>query len=149
MKKVFLTGAAGFIGSYAARQFRSQGWHVFALEHRAPVNKPEAGQPGALTVLRGDASDEASLRAAVREAAGGAGLDAIVHCAGRASDVGRREEFRKANFEPVRHLARLTRETGAGRFVFVSTTGLGLIEGIVAYAVGGALVWFLAKRLFS
>lgn len=122
MKKVFLTGAAGFIGSYAAREFRSRGWHVFALEHRAPVNKPEAGQPGALTVLRGDASDEASLRAAVNEAAAGTGLDAIVHCAGRASDIGRREEFRRANFEPVRELVKLTRETGTGRFVFVSTT---------------------------
>ena len=122
MKKVFLTGAAGFIGSYAAREFLSQGWHVFALEHRSHVVKPGPEGPGALTVLRGSASDEASLRAAVLEAAAGTGLDAIVHCAGRASDVGRREEFRKANFEPVRHLARLTRETGAGRLVFVSST---------------------------
>lgn len=122
MKKVFLTGAAGFIGSYTAGEFLARGWQVFALEHRSPVRKPGPGEPGALTVLRGDASDEASLRAAVLEAAAGTGLDAIVHCAGRASDVGRREEFRRANFEPVRHLARLTLETGAGRFVFVSST---------------------------
>jgi len=26
--------------------------------------------------------------------------------------------------------------------------GVGLVEGVLAYAVGGALVWFLAKRLF-
>jgi hypothetical protein len=26
--------------------------------------------------------------------------------------------------------------------------GMGLLEGVAAYAVGGALVWFLAKRLF-
>jgi hypothetical protein len=32
--------------------------------------------------------------------------------------------------------------------VAVFTAGLGLIEGVAAYAVGGALVWFLAKRLF-
>jgi len=32
--------------------------------------------------------------------------------------------------------------------LFVTTAGLGLIEGVIAYAVGGALVWFLAKRLF-
>jgi uncharacterized paraquat-inducible protein A len=32
--------------------------------------------------------------------------------------------------------------------VFAFTSGLGLVEGVVAYAVGGALVWFLAKRLF-
>lgn len=32
--------------------------------------------------------------------------------------------------------------------VFTFTSGLGLVEGVAAYAVGGALVWFLAKRLF-
>lgn len=121
MKKVLVTGAAGFIGNYTAREFASRGWHVFALTHLSPFPVFEPG-PGAVTVLTGDASDEASINAAVSAAAAGTGLDAIVHCAGRASDVGRREEFRRANFEPVRHLARLTRDTGAGRLVFVSTT---------------------------
>ncbi len=32
--------------------------------------------------------------------------------------------------------------------VFAFTRGIGLIEGVAAYAIGGALVWFLAKRLF-
>jgi hypothetical protein len=32
--------------------------------------------------------------------------------------------------------------------VFAFSGGIGLVEGIAAYAVGGALVWFLAKRLF-
>jgi len=101
MKKVLVTGAAGFIGGYCAREFAARGWHVFALEHRTPMAKFEPG-PGALTVLRGDASDGASLGDAARAAGG---FDAAAHCAGRASDVGRREEFRRANLEPVRHLA--------------------------------------------
>jgi ribosomal protein L37E len=33
--------------------------------------------------------------------------------------------------------------------IFGMTAGLGMIEGILAYAAGGALVWFLAKRLFQ
>lgn len=32
--------------------------------------------------------------------------------------------------------------------VLLMGSGVGLLEGIAAYAVGGALVWFLAKRLF-
>ena len=32
--------------------------------------------------------------------------------------------------------------------VFAFTSGVGLVEGVAAYAIGGALVWFLAKRLF-
>ncbi|OGR78654.1 MAG: hypothetical protein A2X32_05240 [Elusimicrobia bacterium GWC2_64_44] len=118
MKKVLVTGAAGFIGGYCAREFAARGWHVFALEHRTPMAKFEPG-PGALTVLRGDASDGASLGDAARAAGG---FDAAAHCAGRASDVGRREEFRRANLEPVRHLAGLVRAGAVGRVVFVSST---------------------------
>jgi hypothetical protein len=33
--------------------------------------------------------------------------------------------------------------------VFVLTTGLGLLEGVAAYAGAGALVWFLARKTFS
>ena len=33
--------------------------------------------------------------------------------------------------------------------VFLLTTGLGLVEGIVAYAGAGAVMFFLAKRTFS
>lgn len=32
--------------------------------------------------------------------------------------------------------------------VLLMGSGIGLVEGVVGYAVGGALVWFLAKRLF-
>ncbi len=32
--------------------------------------------------------------------------------------------------------------------VLLMGSGVGLIEGVAAYAVGGAIVWFLAKRLF-
>ena len=33
--------------------------------------------------------------------------------------------------------------------VFLSTAGLGLVEGVVAYAGAGAVMFFLAKRTFS
>jgi endogenous inhibitor of DNA gyrase (YacG/DUF329 family) len=32
--------------------------------------------------------------------------------------------------------------------LFVMSSGIGLLEGVAAYVVGGALVWFFAKRLF-
>jgi hypothetical protein len=32
--------------------------------------------------------------------------------------------------------------------LFLLTAGVGLVEGVAAYAIGGAVVWFLAKRLF-
>jgi predicted nucleic acid-binding Zn ribbon protein len=33
--------------------------------------------------------------------------------------------------------------------VFLMTAGLGLVEGVVAYAGAGALVWILARKTFA
>jgi nucleoside-diphosphate-sugar epimerase len=125
MKQALVTGAAGFIGQYVVEEFVRQGWRVLALVHRSATDRLRAGeQQGSVTVVRGDVTDPAGLRAALRT--GGAdrarSLDAVAHCAGRASDVGRRREFRRINFESVGHLVRLAREQPAACFVFVSTT---------------------------
>ncbi len=125
MKNVFITGAAGFIGTYAVRLFRNRGWHVIALVHRKISPDLEALEKiGAVTILRGDVADSSALLQSLVSVSNaiGAGLDAIVHCAGRASDIGWRSGFRRTNFESVRGLVHIAREMNIGRFVFVSTT---------------------------
>jgi nucleoside-diphosphate-sugar epimerase len=122
---VLITGAAGFIGSYTVREFVAQGWHVLALLHRTRAPELEELQrDGVVTLLYGDMTDPRALRAAVTSAlqARGGALDAIVHCAGRASDVGWSRAFRTANYASVVHLGTLALELGVARFVFVSTT---------------------------
>ena len=122
---VLVTGAAGFIGRNAAEAFAAEGWHVVALVHRRSCPELERlAAAGAATLVRGDVTDLRALRDALAAAlkARGATLEAIVHCAGRASDVGWRREFRRTNFESVCGLVELTREWNVGRFVFVSTS---------------------------
>lgn len=131
MKKVLVTGAAGFIGSYCTRELATRGWHVCALQHHARIPLFDAS-PGRLEILDGDVSDEASLSAIF--AASGP-FDAVVHCAGRASDVGLRSEFRRVNFEPVRHLVALARSGAIGRMVFISTTD---VYGLRDFAAAAA-----------
>jgi len=116
----FITGACGFIGRYAVREFARQGWQVVALVHRAPLppDLVELQARGCLQTVHGDATRPASLRAAL----GGTVPTAIIHCAGRASDVGWRREFRRTNLRSVENLVGLVRERGVGRLVFVSTT---------------------------
>lgn len=116
----FITGACGFIGRYAALEFARQGWQVVSLVHRAPLPPElvELQARGRLQAVHGDATRPASLRAAL----GGTVPTAIIHCAGRASDVGWRREFRRANLQSVENLVGLVRESGVGRLVFVSTT---------------------------
>lgn len=121
MKRVFITGSAGFIGGYVSELFLKNNWHTTALVHR---NKPDKLKKyetsGSLELVSGSASDIKDLRSAITK--GGRKLDAIVHCAGRASDVGRRREFRLTNLDSVRHLVSLTKEMDIPKFVFISTT---------------------------
>jgi nucleoside-diphosphate-sugar epimerase len=135
MKHVFITGAAGFIGGYVANRFVDEGRHVLALVHRTgSPNLDRLARDGRVTLIHGDATDAAGIRRQLdaRLAGSNARLDAIVHCAGRASDVGRRREFRHANLESVSSLAALAAAMDVRRFVFVSTTdvyGLGDFNG--------------------
>ncbi|MBN2452082.1 MAG: NAD(P)-dependent oxidoreductase [Lentisphaeria bacterium] len=128
--RVFITGAGGFIGRHSAQEFARRGWRVGALQHRSPM-PPEIGaleRDGCLETHPGDVTDPASLQ----EAIGNPPPRAIVHCAGRATDVGRRREFRQTNLDAVEHLVRLCRECEVDRFVFVSTTdvyGIGDFHG--------------------
>ncbi len=123
MKHVFITGAAGFVGEHIMRTFLDDGWHVLALVHRTiPATiKPHQGQ---ITYIRGDIRDTETFRNQIGKtlAVNGAKLDAIVHCAARASDTGWRSAFRATNYEAVENLVRMSRALDCQRFVFISTT---------------------------
>ena len=111
--------------SYIVRQFTDERWHVLALVHRTPsAELTRLAGAGSVTLVHGDAADPVGLKTALTAALAqrAATLDAIVHCAGRASDVGWRREFRRANFDSVQGMVKLTKELNVGRLVFVSTT---------------------------
>ena len=125
MKHVFVTGAAGFIGGYVAEKFAAEGWHVLALCHRTTSpSLVKLSQSGLATIINGDVTDindiESKLGAELKRRY--AKLDVIVHCAGRASDVGWRSEFKRTNLESVKGLVKLVKDMDVGRLIFVSTT---------------------------
>jgi nucleoside-diphosphate-sugar epimerase len=122
---VFVTGAAGFIGGYVVEEFIQNNWIVSALVHNTISSKLEHWiQEQKVIAIKGDATDKASLREAIEESSRSVNRvpDVIVHCAGRATDVGRRKEFRRTNFDSVRFLGKLVLEKEIERMVFVSTT---------------------------
>lgn len=123
MRRVFITGAEGFIGSYVVAAFAERGWSVTALIHRSRPSRWALfsdALDARVTVVNGDVTDYERLASIFHNAT--APFDAVVHCAGRASDVGWRNAFRKQNFESVEHLVRLVTAFDVQRFVFVSTT---------------------------
>ena len=125
MKHVLITGVSGFIGDFTVKEFIREGWYVIALIHRTLSSElEELSENGNVTLVRGDITLFDDLKIAVEKTLKerDASLDAIVHCAGRASDVGRRSVFRRTNFKSVQHLVQLCRSLDVPRFVFVSTT---------------------------
>jgi nucleoside-diphosphate-sugar epimerase len=111
---VLVTGAGGFVGTTLVRTLRGQGRPVFAGVRRAA---PDAGERVLGDLGRTPAAD---LAAAL------AGIDAVVHLAGRAHVM--REtaadplaEFRRVNVDGTVRLAEAAVRAGVKRLVFVSS----------------------------
>ncbi|MDR3400919.1 MAG: NAD-dependent epimerase/dehydratase family protein [Chthoniobacter sp.] len=85
---VIVTGVAGFLGRYVARQFATQGWRVIGFDEVPPENFRIADVEYVRLQLPGAALEE-TLRTLAP--------DACVHCAGRAS-VGLSMEEPTADF---------------------------------------------------
>jgi len=123
MKSVLVTGAAGFIGGHTVAAFVAAGWRVWALVHRhrsARLDRLE--REGTVRVLTGDITDPASLGQALTVCRENGVPPVVAHCAGRASDVGRDRQFRRANYESVRYLGEAVLRGEVAHLVFVSTT---------------------------
>ena len=113
MERILITGAGGYIGSNATEYFVRQGFSVTGMVH--DVIRGRFSRSGA-EAIRADLTDMDSLgKLFVHD------YDYVLHIAARASDVGRDEWFRIANFEAVKRLATLSMEHGVKRFVYLST----------------------------
>ena len=113
METVLVTGAGGYIGSNAAEYFTRAGYRVVGVVHRMVAER--FAQLGVKTI-KADLTDADSIPRLFEERP-----DYVVHIAARASDVGRDDWFRTANYEAVKSLASASRAHGVKRFVFLST----------------------------
>lgn len=112
--RVLVTGAAGFVGGACAREFLRRGWQVVALVHR---REPE-NLHGA-TIVRAAIDNPQAMRDAINSAGP---LDAVINCAGRASDVGPDALFRAANYQGVTNIIAAMADAPVARLVHISTT---------------------------
>lgn len=140
---VFVTGAAGFIGSHVVEEFLRAGRRVRALVHYSsesrlghlaaavesllaagsPSALPEVGANafgiGPLEVVYGDVVDAAQMRAAVR------GCGAVCHLAaliGIPYSYSAVASYVDVNVRGTMHLLDAAREAGVQRFVHTSTS---------------------------
>ena len=120
MKQTLVTGAGGFIGLHTVLRFVTEGCFVHALvRNTVPERLLALEAEGAVSLTRGDITDDAGMQALFQRLPR---LDAVIHCAARASDLGRDAAFKSVNYTAVQRLARLSITHDAGLFVFVSST---------------------------
>lgn len=113
METVLVTGAGGYIGSNAAEYFVKAGYRVVGVVHRKVADR--FARLGAKTITA-DLTDEAAIGRLFDDKP-----DYVVHIAALASDVGRDEWFRVANYEVVKNLASVSMDRNVKRFVYLST----------------------------
>lgn len=110
MKKVLVTGNAGFLGQNLVQFFQKQGVHVVGIDRRrAPFVEPDTEVTDDLNTM-----DFYALKRLISD------CEAVIHLAGCADPFGSWEECRTDNINPIVRLCRLS----IPRLVFSSTAAV-------------------------
>ena len=129
MTKVLITGAYGFLGRYAVREFASNGYDVVAFGRdaqklqalqeslQAEKNALEESMSawGRIEAYRGDFCDLRAITDATE------GVDYVVHCGALLKGWGRKEPFLKANVEGTRNVLTACQINHVRRLVYTSS----------------------------
>ncbi len=114
MKKVFITGATGFIGGHLVTKNLEKGNQVRALVRPGNPLIPRLEKRG-VEVAVGDIQDRDLIRQAAK------GMDVVFHCAAVVTDWGPWKLFREVTIDGSENVCRAALECGVGRLVYVST----------------------------
>lgn len=108
--RILVTGSSGFVGGALGARLRAAGWAVTGLSRGAP---------------RDGACDVHVAHDLTRPLPADLGrFDAIVHCAALASPWASPAAYEAANVTGLRHMLEFAAASGAGRFVFLSSTSV-------------------------
>jgi nucleoside-diphosphate-sugar epimerase len=140
MKKVLVTGAAGYIGSSLVRQFLGKGYVVYGLDNLTFGGDGLLGvlSDPAFKFIKGDIRDQETVRGALGD------VDSVVHLAAIVGDPAcssRPELARETNWHASKVLFDLCVDSGnVQRFLFASTcSNYGKMNGDAALNEGSPL----------
>jgi dihydroflavonol-4-reductase len=115
-RRVFLTGATGYIGGALARRLTAAGDRVHALVRATSgASAVAALRAAGVEIHVGDVTDRASMRA------GMAGADWVVHAAADLDFYAAEERVRRINVDGADNVASLAYKLGCGRFLLLSS----------------------------
>jgi UDP-glucose 4-epimerase len=120
LKRVFVTGGAGYIGSHVVRALGERGYEVLTYDNLSTGNE-WAVLAGRLVV--GDLADRAALVGALKEFS----PDAVIHFAASievAESVQKPLKYYRNNTIHALNLLEAVQDLGIGRFIFSSTAAV-------------------------
>ncbi len=116
MKKVFLTGATGFLGSYVARLLVKSGYEVTATYRKTSRFDLVKEVRGQIKWVEGDLENLAIIEQVMRE------VEVVIHCAAVVSFQSEDKALMyKVNVEATRDLVNLALQNKIKRFVHISS----------------------------
>ncbi len=122
LKRVFVTGAGGFVGRATIKSFVNSGWHVRAAMRTMPLSGA-LSQENLEYVPIGDVAEVANWQSHL------VGCDVVVHLAARAHKTGELptegvDEFERINSFASARLAEDSVASGVRRLIFISSAGV-------------------------
>ena len=120
IKKILVTGGAGYVGSVLVPHLLKAGYDVRVLDLYIYGEDvlDEVKDNSKLEQIKGDIRDQASLAEAIE------GCDAVIHLACISNDPSvelNPELSRTINYDAFVHLVRISKEKGVKRFIFASS----------------------------
>jgi nucleoside-diphosphate-sugar epimerase len=115
--RVLVTGATGFVGRHLCNALRLEGTTVCGVSRRSPDGIDNGHAATVVGELPNSDHDPFWRRTL-------SGVDAVVHLAAAVHDMDggvSAAEYRRTNVDATLHLARICRDAGVARFVFLST----------------------------
>lgn len=119
MKKVLVTGGAGFVGSHMCAALVQRGYRVSCLDNFSTGKRVNVETIKGVQVIEGDVNEWRTMKQLRGEK-----FEAVFHYAARVG-VQRTEEAPMevlADVQGMRHLARLAKEGNLGKIVFASSS---------------------------
>ena len=154
---VLITGGAGYIGRWLARELVARGIETVAFDRVAPDPLSTLPLPAEVKFVEGDVTNREAVLKAALDTTPGQKFDALVHLAGIVTMGCERDPdlAMRVNFEGMRYALEAARVAGIPKFVFASTIsvyGPDVPQPIVETGPAEPLTWYgeskiLAERL--